>query len=350
MNEGRLQRGKCCAFVRNENNWHMKTATMVLRLAAVLVVSAACAALASTEETINKRLAVQPGGTLTVDVDFGSIDVTTADGNDVVVDAWRKVTRGKKADEESYLRDNPINVVQEGANVTVRSKSKQRFSWGMRNRNEGKYTICVPAHYSAKLGTAGGGISVTGLSGEVTANTSGGGLKFAHLTGPLKGATSGGGIHVDQCEGALRINTSGGPIEVAGGGGSLDGETSGGGVSVKDFRGPARVGTSGGGIRVERVSGEISGSTSGGAIHAELVSRVEAPVKLETSGGGVTVLVSGDAGFELDAETSGGSVSSDLPVTVTGKLDHHRLKGPVNGGGKSVFLRSSGGSIHIKKL
>ncbi len=327
----------------------MKTATIVLRLAAVLAAGAACAALASTEETINKRLAVQPGGTLTVDVDFGSIDVATADGNEVVVDAWRKITRRQKADEEKFLRDNPINIVQEGANVTVRSKNKQ-LSWGSRNRNEGKYTIRVPAQYNAKLGTAGGGISVAGLSGEVTANTSGGGLKFAHLTGPLKGVTSGGGIHVDQCDGALRINTSGGPIDVAGGGGSLDGETSGGGVSVKDFRGPARVGTSGGGIRVERVSGEIRGSTSGGAIHAELVSRVEAPVKLETSGGGVTLLVNGDTGFELDAATSGGSVSSELPVTVVGKLDRHHLKGPVNGGGKSVFLRSSGGGIHIKKL
>jgi hypothetical protein len=39
-----------------------------------------------------------------------------------------------------------------------------------------------------------------------------------------------------------------------------------------------------------------------------------------------------------------------LPVTVVGKVARDRLKGTVNGGGKSVVLRSSAGSIHLKKL
>lgn len=328
----------------------MKTATTVLRAAVVLLIAVQCAALASTEERTNKRFAVQPGGTLTVDVDFGAIEVTTAEGNEVVVDAWRKISRSKKADEEAFLRDNPISLVQDGSNVSIRCKVKQRISWNWRNRNGAKYTITVPAQYNAKLGTAGGGIAVSGLTGEVNANTSGGGLRFSNLTGPVNAGTSGGGIHVEHCDGALRVNTSGGPIEVTGGGGSLEGHTSGGSVAVKEFRGPAHVGTSGGGIRIEKVAGDVSGSTSGGSIHVQLLSPVEAPVKLSTSGGGITVLVADKAAFDLDAETSGGSVSSEVPVTTVGKLEHHRLKGTVNGGGKSVFLRTSGGGIHVNKL
>jgi hypothetical protein len=339
-----------CAFASDLYFLPMKSATIGLRWAVMLAATAVCAALASTEETVNKRFPVQPGGTLTLDVDSGTIDVAPAEGNEVVVDVWRRITRPKKADEEKYLRDNPISMVQDGSDVIVRSKSDQRISWGTRNRYEAKYTLRVPAQYNAKLETAGGGIRVTGLSGQVTAHTSGGRLNFAHLTGPLKGDTSGGGIYVDQCEGALRVNTSGGPIEVAGGGGSLDGHSSGGGVTVRNFRGPAHVGTSGGGIRIENVAGEITGSTSGGAIHAQLMTPVDAPVKLETAGGGVTVLVRPEAVFNLDAGTSGGKVSSELPVTVVGTLDRRHLKGTVNGGGKTVFLRSSGGSIEIKKL
>lgn len=50
------------------------------------------------------------------------------------------------------------------------------------------------------------------------------------------------------------------------------------------------------------------------------------------------------AAFDLDASTSGGGAGCDLPVTVTGKRSGcSRLKGPVNGGGKPVVLRSSGG-------
>ncbi len=328
----------------------MRSTTNVLRLALVLITAAQCAALAATEERVNKRFAVKPGGTLALDVDFGSVEVTTGEGNEVVVDAWRKISRPRKADEEAFLRNNPVTLVQDGSDVTVRCKSKQRISWGWRNRNEAKYTITVPAQYNARLGTAGGGISVNGLTGEVTANTSGGGLKFSNLTGPLKAGTSGGGIHVEHCDGALVVNTSGGSIDVTGGGGSLEGHTSGGGVTVKEFRGPAHVGTSGGGIRVEKVTGEVSGSTSGGSVHAQLVSPIEAPVKLTTSGGSITVLVSDRAVFDLDAETSAGSVSSELPVTTVGKLERHRLSGTVNGGGKPVFLRTSGGNIQLKKL
>jgi hypothetical protein len=54
--------------------------------------------------------------------------------------------------------------------------------------------------------------------------------------------------------------------------------------------------------------------------------------------------------FDLDASTSGGNVSSELPVSTTGKAIRGKLRGPVNGGGKSVILHSGGGSIQVKKL
>ena len=120
-------------------------------------------------------------------------------------------------------------------------------------------------------------------------------------------------------------------------------------MKVKDFHGPANVETSGGGITLERVAGKIHGETSGGGIHALLVAPLPGPVKLSTSGGGITIQVPIDAAFDLDAETSAGSVSSDLPVTVSGKVRHDHLRGPVNGGGNPVVLRTSAGGIHIVK-
>ena len=101
---------------------------------------------------------------------------------------------------------------------------------------------------------------------------------------------------------------------------------------------------------MENVSGKVTGETSGGSISAVFASPGPNEVKLSTSGGGVTVRVPENAAFDLDASTSGGSVSSDLPVTVVGKVASSHIKGPVNGGGKPVVLRTSGGSIHVKKL
>jgi DUF4097 and DUF4098 domain-containing protein YvlB len=322
-----------------------------MKLTLFLLPLTALAALAATEEQLNKRFTVQPEGRLVVDVDFGSIDVTTHAAGEVVVDVWRKITRKNKADEEEFLQDRPVVFSQDGDTVTVRSRRKGVGGWSSsgRSRTEAKYTITVPARFSAQLKTSGGGIAVSDLAGEVKANTSGGGLRFANLRGPLDGETSGGGIHVSDCEGALKIHTSGGGIDVSGGSGSLDGHTSGGSVTVKAFKGNAHVGTSGGGLTIENVIGEVAGSTSGGSVTAVLPSPLPGDVKLSTSAGGVTVVVPEGAAFDLDASTSVGRVSTDLPVTVVGNVARDRLKGTVNGGGKSVVLRSSAGSIHLKK-
>jgi hypothetical protein len=322
-----------------------------MKLTLVLSLISSLAAVAATEEQLNKRFTVQPEGKLVVDVDFGSIDVATHGTGEVVVDVWRKITRRNKADEEKFLQDHPVTFSQDGNTVTVRSRRKEASQWSSSgpSRTEAKYTITVPAQYNAQLKTSGGGIAVSNLAGEVKANTSGGGLRFAHLRGPLDGETSGGSIHVSDCEGDLKIHTSGGGIDVSGGSGSLDGHTSGGSVTVKAFKGAVHVGTSGGGLTIENVIGKVEGSTSGGSVSAVLPSPLPGDVKLSTSAGGVTVVVPADAVFDLDASTSVGRVSSDLPVTVVGKVARDRLKGTVNGGGKSVVLRSSAGSIRLKK-
>lgn len=324
--------------------WTLPTASCALAIGLV-------SASAATEENLERTFPLQPSGRLVVEVDFGSIEVSTNDTGEVDIQVWRRVTRGTKADEEAFLQERPVTFSAEGNTVSIRSKakSKQAGLWKGTQRTEAKYTITVPVQCDTQLKTAGGGIEVRDLRGEVNAHTSGGGLKFARLHGPLEGRTSGGSIHVGDCNGTLKVVTSGGGIDVTGGSGTLDGHTSGGSVTVKSFRGPVRVDTSGGGIRLDGVTGDVAGSTSGGSIQAAFTA-LSGKVKLETTGGGVTVRLPEDAAFDLDAATSGGSASSELPVTITGAKSRNHLRGAVNGGGKPVVLRSSGGSVQVKKL
>jgi len=323
-----------------------------MKLASMLLFASCLALSAETQEQINKRFTVQPGGKLVLDVDFGSIDIRTNATSEVVVDVFRKVSRGSKADEEAFLAERPVTFSQDGHAVTVysRAQSKESKSSRGQQRTEAKYTITLPAQFSAQLKTSGGGITVTDLTGDLKAATSGGALKFTRLHGPLDGRTAGGGIRVADCQGTLKVNTSGGDIDVSASSGTLEGDTSGGSVAVKEFHGPVQVETSGGDITIENVVGKIEGSTSGGFISAKFSSPLAEELKLKTSGGAVTLGVPENSQFDLDAATSGGSVSSQLPVSVNGKPSGSRLKGPVNGGGKSVVLRSGGGSIQVRKL
>ena len=323
-------------------------AICLLWLAGTLAVSAA------TEEKINRRFSVHPDGTLVVEVDFGSLDISTNATSEVVVDVWRKIGRSKKADEEAFLRDNPVTFSQDGDTVTIRAQhdSKVTQSWfsRVRNQNEAKYTITVPAQFNASLRTGGGGIAVADLTGETKAHTGGGGLSLSRLHGPIEGNTGGGGIHAADCSGAIKLNTGGGGVEVIGGSGSLNARTGGGGVTVRRFDGVADLKTGGGGIALENVTGKVEGSTGGGGIDLVLPTELAETVNVSTAGGGISVRVPETTAFNLDAHTSGGGVTSELPVTSPGKPVPGRLEGPVNGGGKAVVLRSGGGNIHLKKL
>ena len=299
-----------------------------------LLLITALAASAATEERLNKRFAVQPGGAVVVEVEFGSVNVSTNATSEVVVDVWRKVGRRSTANEEAFLRDHPVTFTQDGNTVTIQSHGDSRSprSWFGRNSNEARYTISVPARFSARLRTGGGAVDVAGLTGEV------------------KGDTGGGSVKLGACDGALSLRTGGGSIEANASSGTLDATTGGGSVTVREFQGPARVHTGGGGLTLEKVQGALEGSTGGGSISAVLTSELSGPVKLSTGGGGITVNVPATVAFNLDARTGGGGVSTEFPVAVVGKIQPSHLEGPVNGGGKKVELRTGGGGIHLKKL
>lgn len=313
-----------------------------------------CVATAATEEKINKTFATSPEGSLVVEVNFGTIEIVASpERTEASVDIWRKITRWSTSDEEEYLKENPVEIVHDGNNLTIRARGKTNFSWSWfsvwRNRNEARYIIHIPEQFTAQLKTAGGSIDVTGVNGTVKADTSGGSLKFTHIQGQLNGGTSGGSIIVEDCDGQIHVGTSGGGIHVTGGSGTLNAGTSGGGIRVKTFNGPIHIGTSGGSITVENIQGQIHGGTSGGSIHAVLPAPLPGDVELGTSGGSISVTTAPTAAFTLDAETSGGGVNCDLPITVQGNIGRSRLRGMVNNGGPTVHLRTSGGSIHVQK-
>lgn len=308
--------------------------------------------LGATEERVERRFVVQPQGQVTVEVDFGAIEVVAHDRDEMAVDVWRQVKMGSERKEKEFLAERPVNFEQAGNEVSVKvaGSLSPGFGWSWRgNRREALYRIAVPVQTRLILVTSGGHVHVTGVGADVQARTSGGSIRFRQLTGTLVGDTSGGRIEVLECQGKTTVETSGGSIEIRGGGGSLEAETSGGSIRVGPYAGPVDVSTSGGGITVENVAGEVRGSTSGGSIRAILLAPLPGPVRLETSGGSIAVTAPGNAAFDLNASTSGGGVQSELPVTVTGKARRSELVGSVNGGGEPVKLRTSGGSIQVRK-
>ena len=306
------------------------------------MLAVAGAARAETEDHLQKTFTVSPGGKLTVDVNVGSIEVTASDRKDVSIEVFRKVSaRGFGGDaekEKAELKNQEVTFTQEGNRVTVHA---QRLKDAERVNNMSmnfRYVILVPSKFDADLKTSGGGIKVADLTGELKAHTSGGSLKFTGIHGPIDGHTSGGGITLANSDGKTTVKTSGGAIRIDKHKGDIVARSSGGGISVDD------------------VDGQVQASTSGGSVNATL-GKITGECRLETSGGGISVTVPASAALDVDAKTSAGSVHSDLPLVSgvasskgTDERHHGSLKGKLNGGGTALVLRTSGGSINLKKL
>jgi DUF4097 and DUF4098 domain-containing protein YvlB len=322
---------------------------MIIRIL-FLIFLAAASAFGLSEENVSQTLDGAPGGRLIVDVDFGTIDVAAGPDNKISVEAHRKIDSDNDAQEKEYFASAPVTVSKDGNTVTVRARRQNKdknLNWSGRCNMDARYTVRVPKSFNSELRTGGGSIQVSEIVGTMSADTSGGKLKFTHLKGPTGATTSGGSIELNGCDGPLKVDTSGGRIEAIDGTGSLEARTSGGSIVVRNFGGDAKVETSGGRLAFENINGKIFGRTSGGSISARLKSPVPGDVNLETSAGSIDVLVPPDAGLDIEAEASSGRVTSDLPFTGT-RTDRDSMKGKINGGGKSLVLRSGAGSISIK--
>ncbi len=323
---------------------------MHLRFAFILALTASTS-WALSEDNFNQQLDVSPGGKLVVEVDFGTIDVTPGSDNQVSVAAHRKIESDDAAMEKEYFASVPIIVTKEDNTVIVRAlrpKDHDRSSSSGDNvRMDAEYTLRVPKNFSAAMRTRGGSITASGLTGEVSADTSGGKLKFAQLTGRLDARTSGGSISLDACAGDLTVATSGGAIDCKSGRGTLDARTSGGSIGVRDFTGDAEVKTSGGKLTLENIQGTLTGKTSAGSITASLPDPVPGNVTLQTSAGSIDVALPAKAAVSVEAKTGMGNVRTEIPMLAT-RSSESRLEGTLNGGGKSLFLRTSIGSINIR--
>ena len=326
-------------------------------LLGVCLVACSFAAQAA-EKRLDRTFSVAPGGRLTIEADGSDLRVTGTGGNQVVVHVLL-------TGSERTLARMTMSAEQSGNDVAVVTKhgTGKWTDWlpGIWI-SDGKIEVQVPREYNIDIRTSGGDMTVGQLQGTARGRTSGGDIWVTDIHGPLDMQTSGGDVHVEQIEGQTRISTSGGDIEIARLNGDLDAKTSGGYIHLDDVvgkvlartssgnviarsvRGDSDLKTSGGDIRAT-IDGKIAAHTSGGDVTAELIGENRG-ISVSSSGGDLTVRVPKETKGELNAATSGGSVRTELPVTTT-EMGEHKLTGTINGGGNSIYARTSGGNIKV---
>ena len=300
-----------------------------------------------------------------VNTSGGGIKVFGNEGKDAEVKVfintnnWKKTASKNEIDEE--LKNYNLEIEFKNGTIVCSAKPKTNET-NKRNLSIG-FEIYAPSKVNINLMTAGGGITLDNLVGDLDFTTSGGSLTVSKLQGKVKGKTSGGSITMTGCDGGINMKTSGGSITAksslgtinlmtSGGSinlnqlkGTIVAQTSGGSIKSEEIKGSLDLSTSGGSISLVQISGDVIAKTSGGGINANIV-KLGKILNLSTSAGNIHVDLPFSEGMDLDIK--GNKIKSDKLSKVSKNLDSGRVKGKVNGGGTQVVLTASSGTIFVE--
>ena len=127
------------------------------------------------------------------------------------------------------------------------------------------------------------------------------------------------------------------------------GRTVNGGIDANGLAADAEAETVNGGVELES-TGTARAQTVNGGITARL-GRADwsGTLKLETVNGGIDVTLPDGLNADVTASTVNGDISTDFPITVTGKIGKRKLEGTVGAGGRLLEMKTVNGGIELKK-
>jgi hypothetical protein len=345
------------------------------------------------DDSTTKTFKVNKGGTLKIGISGGDIQVKTGNNNEV------KVTY---EEDEDY---SGITIYQDGNNITIKSDNytdfeitaPSEFNLNLTTAG-GDVKLANDITGTVKINTSGGEIGLQNVKGEVVASTAGGNIIGGNITGNAKLTSSGGDVLIGSVQGECVISTGGGNVEVKNVSKSLNVSTGGGNVDCGNIGSDVKVITGGGNISMNNISGVMSVTTGGGDVSGTSFSKggsvvtgsgnvtlnnLSGYVKV-TSGAGditaqfisignnessitsgygdITVYIPENAKVTIEALVKyaegnmwsfdkSETIKSDFKVATEDKRkgEFHAVYN-INGGGTNIYLKTSLGSIEIKKL
>jgi len=173
--------------------------------------------------------------------------------------------------------------------------------------------VTVPQGVRLAVRTGDGATDCDPLSGRFQFETGDGAIRAHGLTGDIIVSSGDGRVILDDIDGQLRARTQDGHLMAAGRFDALD-------LSTGD--------------------GRLDASARAG-------SRLSSAWSVETADGSLSLKIPHDLAAMLDARTRDGHINVQLPITIDGGFARRSLIGELNGGGPSLRVRTSDGSITL---
>jgi hypothetical protein len=327
----------------------IRTRTFPVLLALLLSLAATMAAkstLASDDGHFERTLTVTGAVDLDVQTGSGEITVRTGDASKVEILGRIHANHGWfGADAEQRIHEIEANPPIEQNGNTIRVGHIENHDW--KNNISISYELVVPAQTKLHSESGSGDQVVGGIAGPADASSGSGSVRLSNIGGETHARTGSGEIELNGIHGAARATAGSGSIRAIGIAGALTASSGSGSVKFEQTAaGDVEIGTGSGDVEIKGAKGAVKVQTGSGSITAQ--GDPTGDWRLHTGSGDVSVELPQQASFNLVARTSSGSIDTSREIAVQGKLSPRELQGKVGGGGPTVELSTSSGSIQIR--
>jgi DUF4097 and DUF4098 domain-containing protein YvlB len=263
-----------------------------------------------------------------IKVDDSSVHVVTSDTNQV---EFRVTSTGFSAIEIGGKLH--IDSQQNGNDVELNVRLAPHVIIGFNNKRLAT-EVRMPRNADLQIDTSDGRVELADVNGNITVHTSDGAIKASKLSGTIDLRSSDGDITVEALTGSFKLHSGDGKINATG----LDGKCD--------------ISTSDGYIHAAGRFDSLDLKSSDGAVtaRAEVGSKLTSMWSIATKDGRVDVDIPKDLQANLDASTGDGHITLGLPVSMQGDVGKKSVRGTLNGGGPTLFIHTSDGSIRLNGI
>jgi DUF4097 and DUF4098 domain-containing protein YvlB len=295
-------------------------------------------------ERFSQTYKVTADGALDLQNIAGDVRVTGGRGNEIRIDATKRVRSRDEGQTRRMLTDLRIEVNQVGNRVEVRTIYPR--SSGRNISASVDYVITVPTSAIVNLKTISGDVSVAEVKGEVRAESVSGSVDCSATPNLATAKTISGEVRA-------RGITTQGTLTL----GSVSGNVIASGLEARVIE----AGTVSGTVQLTNVRADrVQAKTMSGDVEFDARLTKGGRYELNSHSGNVRVMLTQPSGFELDASSFSGSIRTDFPVTLrstTGTNNDRNRRGNRNTAIRGTFgdasailaVRSFSGNVVITK-
>jgi len=279
----------------------------------VLAILASTDPGAAEEKTWNREFTVGRQPTIRIDTDDASVKVHSwSDSKVRAAVRYRKTTGGLVLGRQGPR----IELNQAGNAVSIVARIEGSVSIAFFDNSRLEVEVWLPRECDLVVSTEDGPLRIENVEGHMQFRTQDGPLIARGLRGEIRVRSQDGDVQLDDVDGSLSMDTQDASSSVRG--------------------------------RFDRM--DVASADGGIEIEARPGSKLLEAWSVRSQDGGIELHIPHNLEATIDARTRDGHLSIDLPVLVQGSVRHNELIGDVNGGGPTLKLRSSDGSIRVTTI